>query len=287
MTRTETNQATNFGQTDAFKSFVCPKCKRDITSPTMHGWLTDRNEHSDHTGHIQNNTGLRWGQGRHCLVPCPECAEPARARAKAESIARLLGESHIPYYMQGWSFSSVPDDIDKQSLAKCKAFASGDLPQRGLFIHGELGIGKTGMAISIIQAAIGRGEPAAFMRSIDLINRLREAVAKSMRHESSEGDALLALAKSVRWLALDDLATERPTAFVLEQLYALLEARRSAGLYTVFTCNYNLGQLEMQWRPSDVSGGFHAGRRVVERIGEYCTGVSPKNSNLRRRREAR
>jgi DNA replication protein DnaC len=267
-----------------FTPFQCPRCKLNITDPTVHGWLINRVPHDEHAGHKQHNTGLSFKDGRFCEVPCPECTDPARARAKADQTARLMGESMIPQYMQGWSFTTAPDDIDKQALDKCSDFAHGNLPQRGLFLHGTLGIGKSGMAISIIQAAIWRGESAAYIRSIDLMNRLREAVAKSMRHEPSDGDALLDMAKTVQWLALDDLATERPTAFVLEQLYALVEARRSAGLYTVFTCNFNLSQLEEQWRPADVAkGGFHAGRRVVERIGEYCAGVSPKNGNLRRR----
>lgn len=263
-------------QEETFTPFVCPRCGLHIIQPGMHGWVKDYSDHANHTGHYR-----KYG---YCEIPCPECTEPARARAKADLIERLLGESHIPYQMRGWSFATAPDDFDKQALAKCKEFASGKLAQRGLFLHGHLGIGKSGMAISIIHAAIGRGESAAYIRSIDLINRLREAVSKSMRHEPSDGDALLDLAKTIQWLALDDLATERPTPFVLEQLYALVESRRSSGLYTVFTCNFNLSQLEEQWRPADVpAGGFHAGRRVVERIGEYCAGVSPKNSNLRRR----
>lgn len=267
-----------------FSPFVCPCCKANITSPTVHGWLINRTPHDEHTGHKQHNQGLSFKDGRFCEVPCPECTEPARARAKADQTARLMGESMIPQYMQGWSFNTAPNDIDKDALNKCSDFAHGKLQQRGLFLHGNPGIGKSGMAISIIQAAIWRGESAAYIRSIDLMNRLREAVAKSMRNEPSDGDALLDMAKTVQWLALDDLATERPTPFVLEQLYALVEARRSAGLYTVFTCNFNLIQLEDQWRPADVpKGGFHAGRRVVERIGEYCAGVSPKNGNLRRR----
>lgn len=269
------------GNSDVWTPFTCPRCKEDILNPTMHGWLIKRDPHDDHTGHKRHNAHTPY---EYCEIPCPECANPAQARRKAEQIAALLGESHIPYHMKNWSFSSVPEDFDAAVVEKCKAFAGGKLAQRGLFIHGEVGIGKTGMAISIIHAAIERGEPAAFLRTIDLMNRLRESVAKSMRHEPSDGDALLDLAKTVQWLALDDLATERPTAFVLEQLYALVEARRSAGLYTAFTCNFNLGQLEEQWRPDGVTeGAFHAGRRVVERIGEYCTGVHPKNGNLRKR----
>lgn len=269
------------GTSDVWEPFTCPRCKTEILSPTVLGWLIKRDKHTDHTGHKRHNahTPLEY-----CEVPCPECAEPARARRKAEQIAELLGLSHIPYNMQKWSFASVPEDFDQEVLAQCKAFASGTLRQRGMFLNGPTGVGKSGMAIAIIHTAIHRGESAAFIRTIDLMNRLREAVSKSMRHEPSDGDALLDLAKTVTWLALDDLATERPTSFVLEQLYALIEARRSSGLFTVFTCNFNLAELEQQWRPDGVSAGaFHAGRRVTDRIGEYCIGIQPKNGNLRRR----
>jgi len=133
-----------------------------------------------------------------------------------------------------------------------------------------------------VQAVMRRGEAAAFIRSIDLMNRLRESIHKG----SADGDELLHLAKTVKWLAIDDLATERPTPYVLEQLYAIVEARRSHpdGLYTMFTSNLSLQRLEEYWRPDGMqAGAFHPGRRVIERIAEYAQGVRVVGRNLRKK----
>src|SRR5690348_15629295 len=119
MTQT-TDIALAFGDDDArqetFTPFVCPRCKVTVSGPTVHGWLIDRSLHTDHFGHRQHNAGQFFA---FCEVPCPECTDSARARAKADQTARLLGDSMIPQYMQGWSFNTAPDDIDKQALEKC------------------------------------------------------------------------------------------------------------------------------------------------------------------------
>ncbi len=230
----------------------------------MHGWV--RTDFGPHTN---------W---KTRLEPCPTCTDQAVARRKTEQIDRLLGKSHIPLRMAEWSFSTLPHDVDGQAKARAVFFSNAQTPKQAIYFFGNVGGGKTGLAISIIQAVMRRGEDAVFIRSLDLINRLRE----SIRQETHEGDELLALAKSVKWLALDDLATERPTPYVIQELKAIIEARMDNGLYTIFTSNFSLKQLEEYWRPENVpDGGFHPGRRIVDRLGEYVEGVPVKGRNLR------
>lgn len=250
---------------ERFSRFICPTCKWEITSPTMHGWL--KGDFGPHTG---------W---KTQLNPCPTCSSVAYAQRKAAEVDKLLGTSHIPFYAMEWSFSSLPRDIDSRALSHVVAFCNRKTDKRGVYLFGDVGGCKTGMVISVVQAVMRRGEDAAFLRSIDLMNRLRESIHKG----SADGDDLLHLAQTVTWLALDDLATERPTPYVVEQLYALVEARRAAGLYTMFTSNLSLRDLETHWRPDGMQpGAFHPGRRVVERIAEYCQGVRVGGRNLRK-----
>jgi len=231
----------------------------------MHGWL--KGDFGPHTG---------W---KTQLIPCPTCSSVAHAQRKAGEVDKLLGTSHIPFYAMEWSFSSLPRDIDQRALSIVLAFCNRKTEMRGLYLFGDVGGGKTGMVISVIQAVMRRGEDAAFLRSIDLMNRLRESIHKG----SADGDDLLHLAKTVTWLAIDDLATERPTPYVIEQLYAIVETRRAAGLYTMFTSNLSLRDLEAHWRPDDVKqGAFYAGRRVAVRIAEYCQGIRVGGRNLRK-----
>ncbi len=257
-----------YNDDERFTAFVCPTCKFEITKPTMHGWL--KGDFGPHTN---------W---KTQLVRCPTCSTQADARHKAAEVEKLLGDSHIPFYAMEWSFASLPRDIDRRVLSTVMAFYNQKAEKRGLYLFGDVGGGKTGMVISVVQAVMRRGETAAFIRSIDLMNRLRESIHKG----SAEGDELLHLAKTVKWLAIDDLATERPTPYVLEQLYAIVEARRSHpdGLYTMFTSNLSLQRLEEYWRPEGMQpGAFHPGRRVIERIAEYSQGVLVGGRNLRKK----
>ncbi len=257
-----------FNDDERFTAFTCPTCKCAITSPTMHGYVW-----RDFGAHTNWKTQS---------LPCPTCSTQAVARRKAEEVEKLLGTSHIPFYAMEWSFSSLPRDIDRRALSTVMSFCNQKAEKHGLYLFGDVGGGKTGMVISVVQAVMRRGEAAAFIRSIDLMNRLRESIHKG----SADGDELLHLAKTVKWLAIDDLATERPTPYVLEQLYAIVEARRSHpdGLYTMFTSNLSLQRLEEYWRPDGMqAGAFHPGRRVIERIAEYAQGVRVVGRNLRKK----
>lgn len=254
-----------------FQPFVCPRCKWEITDESMHGWLRD---------------GNTWQRGKAVIMPCPLCSQTAIAQRRAQAVSRLLGSANIPVRMQRWSFASLPGGIAQAVIEQCKAFSQGHAAQHGLYLYGEFGSGKTGLAVSILQEAMRREEDTVFIRSLDLLDRLRQAIARG----NDEGDQLLSLCKSVSWLALDDLATERPTDFVLEKLQSLLEARRDSGLYTVITSNLHLRELEAHWRPLDpetkkplAHGARHAGRRVLERIAEYCASVQVQGRNQRQK----
>jgi DNA replication protein DnaC len=249
-----------------FKAFICPTCKIEITDPNMHGWVRDRNFGPE----------THWKQG---ILPCPTCSDKATAHAFSAKVARLFADANIPQRAKDWNFSTTPGDVDQVAIARCANFSNKQTGEHGLYLFGEYGCGKTGLAISIIQAAMLREEDALFIRSLDLLDRVRQAIAR----RTDDGDDLLQLTKSVRWLALDDLAAERPTDFVLEKLQSLLEARRDSGLYTVITSNYSYRDLEAQWRPDDVKAGMmHPGRRLIERLAEYCKPQAMKGRNLRR-----
>ncbi len=78
---------------------------------------------------------------------------------------------------------------------------------------------------------------------------------------------------------------------MLEKLQIILESRRDNALYTVVTSNYNYRELEARWRSYQTKDGerveikagmMHAGRRLLERIAEYCLPLGVRGRNLRR-----
>ncbi len=269
---------------EAFRPFICHTCNMEITSPTMHGWVR--------TGNFTQSEHIPAGQASQ-IIPCPTCSDSARRERITAQVDRLLGQSHIPLRMAEWSFSSLPIDIDTTAKTRAVFFANKQTPKHGMYFYGLPGQGKTGLAISIIQAVMRRGEDALFIRSSNLFDRLREAIHKSKSANNYKEyeplyDEMLMMVKQVKWLALDDLAVEKPTDYVIKELKTIIEHRMDYELYTIITSNLSLKDLDAYWRSQDMQVGtdyFHAGRRVVERIGEYVEGVKLDGRNLRRKEQ--
>ena len=252
---------------EPFRPFICPVCKFEITKPTMHGWL--KQDFGPHTG---------W---KTQLVPCPTCTDSAVAKRNVAAVDRMLGQANIPYRYQTWTFGTMPADIDGRAKEKAIRFTNKHAGKHALYFFGGLGVGKTSLAVSIIQTAMRREEDAVFIRSLDLMERLKEAI----RRDSHDGDDLLRLVKQVQWLALDDLATETPTRYVIQEFKAIIESRMDAGLYTIFTSNLSLGDLAAYWRPQDANEEvFYPGQRVLDRIAEYSEAVLVRGRNQRERK---
>jgi DNA replication protein DnaC len=261
-------------QVSVEKSFhVCPTCKFELSKESEHGWL---------------NAGFDETTHRTIVIPCPTCSKNARARmessAQADLVSRLFGGSHIPHRMRHYTFASYPDNGDQNAKHVAmrfveQALAGNEDMQRGLFLGGLPGRGKTGLAVCVLKAALEVGQTGLFVMSLDLLHRIKATFNKETGVSSDE---LLDVVCRVPWLVLDDLAVERGTDFALEQLYFLIEQRRAKGLFTIFTSNLSTRDLEAYWRPKGTpEGAFHAGMRIVERIREYCLGVIVQGENLR------
>jgi len=242
--------------------------------------MRDYSVHYNHTGHHR-----KFG---YCEVPCPTCSGPVEhlreAQRKAAMVTRLFGASQIPWDARNWTFDTFPVDGDALARQQVQQFTRGILlsdeqMKRGLWLGGAAGRGKTGLAICAMKALMSRERATLFVSTIELMNKLRASFGK--QSEITE-DELLNAVTQTDIVVFDDIATERPSAYVLEQLYYIVEKRRSNGLYSIFTSNLSTPDLENYWRPETVQAGeFYPGLRVVERIREYCTGVAVSGRNQR------
>src|SRR5258706_448655 len=116
----------------------------------------------------------------------------------------------------GWTFETLPEEGDQTSKREVQAFANQETLQRGLYLWGDLGYGKTSLAICVLKDFLARGESGLFIRSSRYICLLRQA---DLGIDTKIGNTLLDLAFSVTYLVLDDLAVERPTKYVIRQYY--------------------------------------------------------------------
>lgn len=125
---------------------------------------------------------------------------------------------------------------------------------RGLYVYGPTGTGKTQLACSVMNHLLDRGVFCRFLRTVDIPRNDQEALVELI----DEG------ANPV--LVLDDLGAEKQTPRLLECLYAIIDGRLWNGAYMVITSNY---------RPRDLARVLNAaedgyGDRLVGRIREAC-----------------
>jgi DNA replication protein DnaC len=130
---------------------------------------------------------------------------------------------------------------------------------RGLWLQGDVGTGKTTLAMLVSKAALAAGRSVAIYSLPRLLNLLREAM------DSQEGKLdFLDRLTDVDLLHVDDLGAEYRTDWVLEQLYSIVNARYEAKRAIVATTNLMPDELSERLGP-----------RTVSRLVEICGDLIP------------
>jgi DNA replication protein DnaC len=175
--------------------------------------------------------------------------------------SRRLG-SGIPRRFRGVSFERKPIcDMDPMLLREVRDFVrrieehldSG----RGLWFQGDVGTGKTSLAMLVSRSALELGRSVAIYSIPRLLSDIKATYEDA--GGSSYGELFRRLCE-VDLLHLDDLGAERKTEWVLEQLYAIVNERWQDQRSIVVTTNItDLGELREQ-----------VGPRTVSRLAEIC-----------------
>jgi DNA replication protein DnaC len=138
---------------------------------------------------------------------------------------------------------------------------------RGLWMVGDVGTGKTTLAMLVSRAALDAGRSVAIYSMPRLLNLIRD----SMDSAGSKADLLDRLG-AVDLLHLDDLGAENRTEWVLEQLYSIINERYEDERAVVVTTNLAPDELREQ-----------IGARTVSRLIEMCGDPLPLFGPDRRR----
>jgi DNA replication protein DnaC len=188
-----------------------------------------------------------------------DCACRA-ARIASARTAHL--EGRLPKLFRGVSFdrpplpeiaTTAPDQV--QEVRRYVRNISEHLDQgRGMWFWGDVGTGKTTLAMIISKAAIDAGRSVAIYSLPRLLNLLRE----SLQADGGLTDLLDRLSL-VDLLHIDDLGAENQTDWVLEQLYSIVNSRYEAQRAIVATTNL---------QPEALSERL--GDRTVSRLVEIC-----------------
>jgi DNA replication protein DnaC len=183
-----------------------------------------------------------------------------RERRISRAASRRLGTG-IPKRFRGVSFDRKPIcDLDPFVLRHVRGFLS-RLDQnldagRGLWFYGDVGTGKTALAMLVSKASLEAGHSVAIYSVPRLLAEIKET------YDHDWGDSYMQLFRrlsAVDLLHLDDLGAERSTEWVLEQLYSIVNERWQNQRSILVTTNLGLEELRAQ-----------LGTRTVSRLGETC-----------------
>ncbi len=188
--------------------------------------------------------------------PC-ECRERRVSRARSRGVASV-----IPAKYRGLSFDRPPvTDLNPTVVGAVREYTE-SLDEkleggRGLWLMGDVGTGKTSLAMLVSKAALEDGHSVAIYSLPRLLSRIR----RTYDAEAGEQSYLEFFQRltSVDLLHVDDLGVEKRTDWVLEQLYALVDERYEAQRSILVTTNLDQSQLEEQ-----------IGARTVSRLVEIC-----------------
>jgi DNA replication protein DnaC len=202
------------------------------------------------------------------IVDADEVAHPCECRHRRLSQARARGVNQtLPARYRSVSLDAPPvsdmarDPRSRAAVDRVRGFLD-DLDAnlaagRGLWLMGDVGTGKTTLAMLVSRTAIEAGHSVAIYSLPRLLARIRRTYDAATREDSYL--PFFERLTSVDLLHIDDLGAEKSSDWVLEQLYSIVDERYQAERAMIVTTNLGADQLEEQIGP-----------RIVSRLTEVC-----------------
>jgi DNA replication protein DnaC len=209
-------------------------------------------------------------------------ASDCRCRAGRIAKRRMAGlEGRMPRHYRGVSFERPPvpeiarvaPDVVQEVRRYVRDIDANLDAGRGLWLMGDVGTGKTTLAMIVSKAAIDVGRSVAIYSLPRLLNLIRAAI------ETEAGMiGFLEQLAAVDLLHIDDLGAENTTEWVLEQLYSIVNSRYEDERAMIVTTNLRYDALIEQ-----------LGERTVSRLVAICGDGLPlfgEDDRLKRRAPA-
>ncbi len=210
-----------------------------------------------------DGTGFIYDEAARIARPC-SCRPLRIARKKAAAL-----EGRIPRRFREVSLEREPlisiERSNPHVVREVRQYVGAIAEQldagRGLWFTGDVGTGKTTLAMLISKAAMEADRTVAIYSLPRLLGLLRDTYADTARYSLNE---LIDRLSAVDLLHVDDVGAEQTTPWVLEQLYAIVNTRYEEGKAILLTTNL-IGH-----DGSDAALRDQIGDRTVSRLYEIC-----------------
>lgn len=245
---------------------VCPHCGRELEA-----------EFFEFPPALKRKYGRA---GEWYYHPCtPECEQKKERREwemmrREARVASLREKSGLSKRLRGYtldSFRPMVSNATGRARMKVEEYLENWKENaeagNGLYFCGDVGTGKTHLAVAVmIELIKKRRVPGLFVTVPELLDNLRGAYNDPGRDIDEWMDAV----KNADFLVLDDLGAEKPTEWVRERIFVLVNHRYREQLPTVFTSNIG---------PKDLAEQL--GERTASRIIEMCDWIALEGEDYR------
>lgn len=213
-----------------------------------------------------------------------------RQRARAES---LLASARIPRRYEHCELASYDTDFPgaHPSLAEAHFMAANFAKKcdphgdKGLLIVGEIGTGKTHLAVGIIKELIvNRGIPCLFYDYRELLKQIQNSYNATV--QTTELDVLRPVFET-DVLVLDELGAVKPTEWVWDTVSLILNTRYNDNRITIITTNFpdlkarerpnnagNRSSEEARYAAEKETLGDRITDRMYSRLHEMCRAIT-------------
>jgi DNA replication protein DnaC len=202
-----------------------------------------------------------------------DCA--CRAQRIVNARARRLRD-RVPRRYMDLSWERYPltqiaqDPANADAVRRVKRFCT-DIHRNldagdGLWLMGHTGTGKTTMGYMVAAAATRAQHSVLSFNAVALLNRIRSTFDADSRETTDDVIETLA---NVDLLHIEDLRVVRPTEWVLEQLYLIVNARYEGRRSIVFTSDID-SDADGPLAPEPWKLQEHVGKRIYSRLTEIC-----------------
>src|SRR5271163_1020817 len=212
---------------------------------------------------------------------------------------RMLGKAHIPRRYEHCSLENYethfPSSHRSLGVAhlRAKKFVESyplETAGTGLLITGSIGVGKTHLAVGILQALVAeRGATGLFYDYRDLLKQVQNSYNRQVSATELE---ILAPVFDAEVLVLDELGAAKPTDWVWDTVAHILNTRYNDRRTTIITTNYAnvppLGAAGSEARSvrelsREETLGDRIGERMRSRLQEMCVVIEIHGEDFRQK----